>query len=236
MEPLRNPTLGNLSPARTDRALRQPARDLPGRPGAPVVDERVNLAIDGRYTDSPGYPGRGPVHDLDGYRTADQRAVEAMLASVKEPCTAQQLAQGLGWTLTRTVDALEQLEASLANSGQTLTRLGHHSYILGPRPGLAHRREIARCLRHTREPLDVVAAAVLHRAFTCPREDRARDALTNPAELAAARRLIAARLLEDDHGFLGPTPLAEATFRAAPDRRHLRWTAELRRRGLLPAA
>jgi hypothetical protein len=173
----------------------------------------------------PGYPGRGPVHDLDGYRTADQRAVEAMLASVREPCTAQQLAQGLGWTLTRTVDALQQLEAALADTGQILTRLGHHKYMLGPRPGLLHRREIARCLRHTRDPLDLPAAAVLHRALTCSREDRARRVLSNPAEHAAAERLIAAKLLEDDHGFLRPTALAEATFRAAPDPRHLRWTA-----------
>jgi hypothetical protein len=66
---------------------------------------------------------------------------------------------------------------------------------------------------------------VLHRALTCSREDRARHALSNPAEHAAAERLIAAKLLEDDHGFLRPTPLAEATFRAAPDPRHLRWTA-----------
>jgi hypothetical protein len=131
----------------------------------------------------------------------DQRAVEAMLACVREPCAAQQLARGLGWTLPRTVDALEQLEANLGNTGQTLIHLGHRSYILGPRPGLLHRREIARCLRHTREPLDLAAAVVLHRALTCPREDRARDALRNPG-----------------------APRAEATFRAAPDPRHLRWT------------
>src|ERR1035438_4348607 len=49
--------------------------------------------------------------------------------------------------------------------------------------------------------------------------------LRGPAEHAAAERLIAARLLEDDHGYLRPTGLAEATFRAVPDRRHLRWTA-----------
>jgi hypothetical protein len=188
MEPLRNTTLGDLSRARrrrADRALRQPARDLPGRSGGTDDDERVNLAIDHRYTDSPGYPGRGPVYDLDGYRTADGRAVEAMLASVREPCTAQQLARGLGWTLPRTVDALEQLEANLGNTGQTLIHLGHRSYMLGPGPGLLHRREIARCLRHTREPLDLAAAAVLHRALTCPREDRARDALRTPAQHAA---------------------------------------------------
>jgi hypothetical protein len=147
-----------------------------------------------------------------------------MFASVREPCTASQLASGLEWTLPRTIDALEHLEAALANTGQIL-RIGHHSYTLSPRPGLLHHREIARCLRHTRDPLDLPAAAVLHRALTCSREDRARDALRKPAEHAAADRLIAARLLEDDHGVLRPTPLAEATFRAAPEPRYLRWTA-----------
>ncbi len=180
---------------------------------------------DGQYRDAPGHPGRGPAYTLDRYRTADDRAVEAMLASVREPCTASQLASGLEWTLPRTVDALEHLEAALANTGQTLTRIGHHQYTLQPRGGLLHNREIGRCLRHTRGPLDLTTAAVLHRALTCPREDCARDALGKPTEKAAADRLIAARLLEDDDGFLRPTPLAEATFRAAADRRHLRWTA-----------
>jgi hypothetical protein len=79
---------------------------------------------------------RGPAYDLDRHRTADDRAVEALVASVSEPCTAQQLACGLGWTLNRTVGALRRLEASRANTGQILTRLGHHSDALGPRPRL----------------------------------------------------------------------------------------------------
>jgi hypothetical protein len=156
------------------------------------------------------------------HRTADDRAVEALLASIKTPSTAQQLATGLGWTLDRTVDALQRLEAGLANTGQILTRLGHHSYTLGPRPGLVNDREIARCLRHNREPLDLTAAAVLHRALTCSREERARDALNSPAENTAAERLIAAGLLDDSDGVLQPTPRAEATFRASPDAPHLR--------------
>lgn len=123
--------------------------------------ERVNRAIGaGKYSDSPGYPGRGPVYELDRHRTADDRAVEALLTSVREPCTAQQLATGLGWTLNRTVDALQRLEASLANTGQILSRLGHHRYTIGPRPELVNSREIARCLRHHHEPLDLTAAAV----------------------------------------------------------------------------
>jgi hypothetical protein len=146
-----------------------------------------------------------------------------MLASVREPCTASQLASGLDWTLTRTISALEHLEAVLENTGHALTRIGHHYYTLGPRAGLLHKREIGRCLRHTRDPLDLTTAAVLHRALTCSREDR--DMLSNGAEQAAANRLIIARLLEDDHGTLRPTPLAEATFRAAPEPRYLRWTA-----------
>jgi hypothetical protein len=88
----------------------------------------------------------------------------------------------------------------------TFVRSGHHTYMLSPRPGLLHHREIARCLRHTGGPLDLPAAAVLHRALTCSLEGRARDALSNPAEHPAADRLIAAGLLEDDHGFLRPTP------------------------------
>jgi hypothetical protein len=226
MEPLRNLALGDLSRARcrrVDRALSAPAGELAAGSGRAPSHERVNRAFGaGQYSDTPGYPGRGPVYDLDVHRTADDRAVEAVLASVKEPCTAQQLATGLGWTLDRTVDALQRLEASLANTGRVLTRLGHHSYTLGPRPGLVNDREIARCVRHHREPLDLTAAAVLHCALTCPREDRARGALRSPAEHAAAERLIAAGLLEDDHGVLRPTPRAEATFQAPPDRRHLR--------------
>ena len=135
--------------------------------------------------------------------------------NVTNPC-------GLGWTLNRTVGALRRLEASLANTGQILTRLGHHSYALGPRPRLVDDRQIARCLRHNHTPLDVTVAAVLHRALTRPREERAREALRNPAERAAAERLIAAGLLEDNNGVLRPTPRAEATFRAPPDPRHLR--------------
>jgi hypothetical protein len=111
------------------------------------------LSGTGDNRDAPGYPGRGPAYTLDRYRTADDRAVEAMLASIREPCTASQLASGLEWTLPRTIDALEHLEAALAKTGQVLTRIGHHSYTLSPRPGLLHRREIARCLRHTRDPL-----------------------------------------------------------------------------------
>ncbi len=94
----------------------------------------------------------------------------------------------LSWLYAnRTVDARQHLEASLANTGQILRRLGQHIYTLGPR-----------------------------------RQERVRDALRSLAEHAAAERLIAAGLLEDDHGVLRPTPRAEATFRAPPDRSDLR--------------
>jgi hypothetical protein len=196
--------------------------DPPGGPGRARAYDRADRALSDRCDDLPGRPGRGPAYDLDRHRTADDRAVEALLASVSEPCTAQQLACGLGWTLNRTVGALRRLEASLANTGQILTRLGHHSYALGPRPGLVDDRQIARCLRHNHKALDVTAAAVLHRALTRPREERAREALRNPAERAAAERLIAAGLLEDNDGVLWPTQRTEATFEATPHRRCLR--------------
>ena len=57
------------------------------------------------------------LHTTTGWNRYD-RAVEAMLASVREPCTASQLASGLGWTLPRTVDALEHLEPALAHTAR----------------------------------------------------------------------------------------------------------------------
>jgi hypothetical protein len=120
------------------------------------------------------------------------------------------------------VGALQRLEVILANTGQILARLGHHSYALGPRPGLVNDRETTRCLRHNHEPVDLTAATVLHRALTRPPEERAGEALHSPTEHAAAERLIAVGLLEDHNGVLRPTPRAEATFRAPPDLRHLR--------------
>ena len=92
-------------------------------------------------------------------------------------------ARGLEWTLPRTIDALEHLEAALANTGQILARIGHHSYMLSPRPGLLHHREIARCLRHTRDPLDL--PAVKARCCTAPSPVRGRTA---PATCSATLR------------------------------------------------
>jgi hypothetical protein len=72
---------------------------------------------------------------------------------------------------------------------------------------------------------------VLHRALTRPREDRARDAVSSPAEHTAAQRLIAAGLLEDDPGVLRPTPRPRrrsghprtAAISADPTIRPARW-------------
>jgi hypothetical protein len=114
----------------------------------------------------------------------------------------------------RTAD--DRAVEGLANTGQILTRLGHHSYTLGPRPGLLNDREIARCLRHNREPLDLTAAAVLHRGADQPARRARPRTSPQPPEHAAVERLIAARLLENDHGVLRPTPRAEATFRHTP--------------------
>ncbi len=156
------------------------------------------------------------------HRTADDRAVEALLTSVNEPCTVQQLARGLGWTLDRTLGALRRLEASLANTGLTLKRIGHQTYVLAPRPRIVNERQIARCIRHDHKPLNATAAGVLHRALTRPRTERTREALRSPAEHAAATALIAAELLiEDNAGVLWSTQRTEATFEATP-RRFLR--------------
>jgi hypothetical protein len=95
-------------------------------------------------------------------------------------------------------------------------RLGHHTYALAPRPGIVDKRQIARCVRHDRKPLDLAAARVLHRALTRPGKERTRAALGSPAERAAAARLVAGGLLEEKAGVYWPTQRAEATFAANP--------------------
>jgi len=195
MEPIHNPRVGNLSPAR---------------------DPSAHRALSQRSRTAPGLPGCRPADKLDRYRTSDDRAVEALLASVHEPCTAHQLACGLRWTVERTIDALRRLEANLATTGQTVERVGHHTYALAARPGIVTGAEVARCVRHDRKPLDLAAASVLHRALIRPGEERARDALRSPAENAAVARLIAAGLLEEKAGVLWPTQRAETTFAATP--------------------
>jgi hypothetical protein len=112
MEPIRNPTLGKLSPARRPRA-RYRLNDPLGSSSDRRPDGPGKVVSDGQYRDAGGYPGRSLAYTLDRHRTADDRAVEAMLASVRAPCTASQLASGLDWTLDRTIDALEHLEAAV---------------------------------------------------------------------------------------------------------------------------
>ena len=197
MEPIHDPRVGDLSPAR---------------------DPRADRALNPRSRTAPGLPGCRPADKLDRFRTTDERAVEALLASVHEPCTAHQLACGLRWTLERTIDALRRLERNLATTGQTVERLGHHTYALAARPGIVTPAEVARCVRHDRKPLDLAAASVLHRALTRPSNERTRDALGSPAERAAVARLIAVGLLEEKAGVYWPTQRAEATFEATPRR------------------
>lgn len=156
------------------------------------------------------------------HRTADDRAVEALLTSVNEPCTVQQLACGLGWTLDRTLGALRRLEASLANTG--LTPEEHRTPNLRARSSTSDRQRAADRSLHPARPqaLNATAAGVLHRALTRPRTERTREALRSLAEHAAATALIAAELLiEDNAGVLWSTQRTEATFEATP-RRFLR--------------
>ena len=180
-------------------------------------DPGADRALSHRSRAAPGLPGCRPADHLDRFRTSDERAVEALLASVDEPCTAHQLACGLRWTLERTIDALRRLERNLATTGQTIERLGHHTYALAARPGIVTSAEVTRCMRHDHKPLDLAAANVLHRALTRPTKERTHEALS-PAERAAVARLIAVGLLEEKAGVYWPTQRAEATFAATPRR------------------
>jgi hypothetical protein len=142
--------------------------------------------------------------------------VEALLASVHCPCTAEQLARALDWTLQQTTDALGRLQARLVNTGQTLQQTGHHTYTLAPRPAIVDEAQIGRCLRQQRDSFDPVAARVLHRVLTRPGRQRTRGSLDGPDERAAADRLIAAGMVDEKAGMLKPTPRTEATFGTRP--------------------
>jgi hypothetical protein len=183
----------------------------------PLAIPALIAALSHRSRTGPGLPGCRPADELARFRTSDDRAVEALLASVHEPCTAHQLACGLRGTLERTTAALRRLERNLATTGQTVERLGHHTYALAARPGIVTPAEITRCMRHDHKPLDLAAASVLRRALTRPGKERTREALS-PAERAAVPRLIAVGLLEEKAGVYWPTQRAEATFAATPRR------------------
>jgi len=148
---------------------------------------------------------------LERYPATDDRMIEALLASVHVPRTAQQLATALGWTLPRTVAALRRLDRRLASTGQTLQQLGHQTYALALRAGVLDRAQIARCARD-RKRIDPVAAGVLYRALTRPDRERTREQLQSTAEHAAADWLIAAGVLEERAGALRPTGRTESTF------------------------
>jgi hypothetical protein len=66
----------------------------------------------------------------------DDRALEALLADHRDPCTLQQPAAALEWTLDRVLAAAGQLESRLGNTGQTLERHGHHTLALRARKQL----------------------------------------------------------------------------------------------------
>ena len=70
MEPIHDTRVGDLSTGR---------------------DPRTDRALNPRSRTAPGLPGCRPADNLDRFRTTDERAVEALLASVHEPCTAHQL-------------------------------------------------------------------------------------------------------------------------------------------------
>jgi hypothetical protein len=143
---------------------------------------------------------------------ADDRALEALLADHRDPCELQQLAAALEWTIDRVLAAAEQLEARLANTGQTLERHGHHTLALRARKRLIPAGGTGRCRRQASGPIDIATARVLHHVLTANRNARTWDDLATPDEIDAARRLIAAGLIEE-YGFaLQPTARCDATF------------------------
>jgi hypothetical protein len=142
----------------------------------------------------------------------DDRALEALLADHRDPCTLQQLAVALEWTLDRVLAAAARLEARLANTGQTLERHGHHTLALRARTNLIPAGAKGRCHRQSSGPIDLATARMLYRVLTATRAQRTWEDLASPDETAAAERLMAAGLIEQYGSALQATPRCDATF------------------------
>jgi hypothetical protein len=91
-------------------------------------------------------------------------------------------------------------------------RHGHHTLALRARSNLIAPAAQARFQRQAPGPIDLATARVLHRVLTVSRNDRAWDQLAPAHETDAARRLIAAGLIERCGAALQATPRCDATL------------------------
>jgi hypothetical protein len=154
-----------------------------------------------------------PAPDLvRGVPAGDDRALEALLAEHRDPCTIQHLAGALEWTLDRVLAAADRLDERLANTGQTLERHGHHTLALRSRARLIPHGAKGRCHRQAPGAIDIVAARVLYHILTANRIERTWQDLAEPDETDAAQQLLAAGLIEEHGSALQPTARCYATF------------------------
>jgi hypothetical protein len=112
---------------------------------ATVIDVRHRATGRGALPADRPYPAPHPIREAPA---GDDRKLEALLAAHGDPCTPQQLAGALDWTLDRVLAAAARLEARLANTGQTLERHGHHTLALRARADLIPPGAKGRCRRH----------------------------------------------------------------------------------------
>ncbi len=146
--------------ARADRTRhRHQLRQPPSEQGRSSVGDRTTTrpstpasARTASYGHHIEVSDRRSSDDLANHPDADDRAIEALLAAAQTQCTAHQLASGLRWALPRTIQALERLDARLANTGQMLRREGHHTSQLAPHEQLIDIGELARCSDTTDSP------------------------------------------------------------------------------------
>lgn len=144
---------------------------------------------------------------------SDAARAHALLADLARPCTLEQIAEVLRWSLARATAALEALEERLADSGQAIEPTGRHTYRLAPRDHLLSDTERRRAHQAPAGPLTQDAAAILHQIIEGPRRRRYRDNFTTPGSRPAIERLLAADLVwEDDATALWPTDRALLTL------------------------
>lgn len=144
--------------------------------------------------------------------TADDVAIEALIADHAASCRPEDIADALDWTLPRVINSIEALRRRLEQTGQALIRDSGNRYALAARTSLLDDQTRRRTHETHLSDLDPVTASILHQILDGPREDRLWTNFATLEQLEAIRHLLGAELIYDDGATLRPTGRTLATF------------------------
>jgi transcriptional regulator with XRE-family HTH domain len=163
-----------------------------------LADE-LDLGLADLFTDHEALRQGSPARDAS--------VVEAVLLQFDDRLDAAALAAGLGWALSRVVDALEALACQLETSGGRLVRNAQGRYRLQARPGLLSARQWRGLHDAVSDwagsELSPEAALVLHGLLYGERCVSTDDWADHDA---ATAELLARRLIEDEGRWFGAAP------------------------------